>query len=254
MTTDTFHKETAVRIDTGNGTQVVIGGIAKGSGMIAPHMTSATMLSFVYTDALVDDDVLSRSLRDAVDNSFNMTVVDGDMSTNDMVLLVSTGKSGKISENDFKAGLTVVCQELAKKIARDGEGATKFITVKVSGAPSVADARAAARAIVRSPLIKSAVFGERPDLTGGRIIAAIGSALIADNANLSGISIRIQGDKEVRVVKNGEFLELPEDKRNLMKGKEIIIDVDLGTGEKAEATAWGCDLSCDYVKINAAVH
>lgn len=254
MTTDTFHKETAVRIDTGNGERVVIGGIAKGSGMIAPHMTTATMLSFIYTDAAVGDDVLNRSLKEAVDNSFNMTVVDGDMSTNDMVLLVSTGKSGKISEADFKAGLTFVCQELAKLIARDGEGATKFIEVKVRGAPYVADARAVARAIVRSPLIKSAVFGERPDLTCGRIIAAIGSALSADDADLSKISIRIKSDKEVLTVNNGEFMELSGLARDSMKGKEIFIDVDLGTGEEAEATAWGCDLTYDYVKINAAHH
>jgi glutamate N-acetyltransferase/amino-acid N-acetyltransferase len=254
MTTDTFHKETAVRIDTDNGERVVIGGIAKGSGMIAPHMTTATMLSFIYTDTAVGDDVLNRSLKEAVDNSFNMTVVDGDMSTNDMVLLVSTGKSGKISEVDFKAGLTFVCQELAKLIARDGEGATKFIEVKVRGAPYVADARAVARAIVRSPLIKSAVFGERPDLTCGRIIAAIGSALSADDADLSRISIRIKSDKEVLAVNNGEFMDLFGVARDSMKGKEIFIDVDLGTGEEAEATAWGCDLTYDYVKINAAHH
>jgi glutamate N-acetyltransferase/amino-acid N-acetyltransferase len=254
MTTDTFHKETAVRIDTDNGERVVIGGIAKGSGMIAPHMTTATMLSFIYTDAAVGDDVLKRSLKEAVNNSFNMTVVDGDMSTNDMVLLVSTGKSGKISETDFKAGLTFVCREIAKLIARDGEGATKFIEVKVRGALHVTDARAAARAIVRSPLIKSAVFGERPDLTCGRIIAAIGSALSTDDADLSRISIRIKSDKDVLAVNNGKFMELSGVVRDSMKGKEIAIDVDLGTGEEAEATAWGCDLTYDYVKINAAHH
>jgi glutamate N-acetyltransferase/amino-acid N-acetyltransferase len=254
MTTDTFHKESAVRIDTGNNEQVVIGGIAKGSGMISPHMTTATMISFIYTDGSVDDDVLSRSLQEAVDNSFNMTIVDGDMSTNDMVLLVSTGKSGKIGEGDFKAGLTFVCQELAKQIARDGEGATKFIEVKVRGVPSVADARAAARAIVRSPLIKSAVFGERPDLTCGRIIAAVGSAVIAEDIDLSGISISLKGAKAILAVDNGEFMDLSGTERDIMKGKEIVIDVDLGTGGEAEATAWGCDLTCDYVKLNAAHH
>jgi len=254
MTTDTFQKESAVRIDTGNNEQVVIGGIAKGSGMISPHMTTATMLSFIYTDASVDDDVLSRSLQEAVENSFNMTVVDGDMSTNDMVLLVSTGRSGKIGEEEFKTGLTFVCQELAKQIARDGEGATKFIEVKLRGAPSVADARAAARAIVRSPLIKSAVFGERPDLTCGRIIAAVGSAVITEDIDLDGISISLKGAKAILAVDNGEFMDLSGTERDIMKGKEIFIDVDLGTGGEAEATAWGCDLTCDYVKLNAAHH
>ena len=254
MTTDTFHKESAVRIDTGNTEPVVIGGIAKGSGMISPHMTTATMLSFIYTDASVDEDVLSMSLQEAVDNSFNMTVVDGDMSTNDMVLLVSTGKGGTIGAEDFKTGLTFVCQELAKQIARDGEGATKFIEVKVKGAPSVADARAAARAIVRSPLIKSAVFGERLDLTCGRIIAAVGSAVTSEDSDLDGISISLKGAKAVLAVDNGNFMAFSGAERDVMKGKEIVIDVDLGTGGEAEATAWGCDLTCDYVTLNAAHH
>ena len=255
MTTDTFHKESAVRIiDTGDVEPVVIGGIAKGSGMIAPHMTTATMLSFIYTDADVEGDVLSRSLGEAVDNSFNMTVVDGDMSTNDMVLLVATGKGGKIREEDFKAGLTFVCQELAKAIARDGEGATKFIEVRIRGASSDADARAAARAIVRSPLIKSAVFGERADLTCGRIIAAVGSAVTTEDIDLEKISISLKGAKEVLAVDNGAFVDLSGVVRDLMKAKEIVIDVDLGTGGEAAATAWGCDLTCDYVKLNAAYH
>lgn len=256
MTTDTFHKESAVRIDTGNNEQVVIGGIAKGSGMISPHMTTATMLAFIYTDASLDDEVLSRSLKDAVDNSFNMTVVDGDMSTNDTVLLVSTGRSGKIGEEEFKTGLTFVCQALAKLIARDGEGATKFIEVRVKGAPSIADAREVARAIVRSPLVKSAIFGERPDLVCGRIIAAIGSSIITGDGDFSGISIRLKGDneEEVLAVKNGEFMDLSGSARTVMKGKEIFIDVNLGTGEEAEARAWGCDLTYDYVRINASLH
>jgi len=254
MTTDTFHKETAVSIDTGNDERVVIGGIVKGSGMIAPHMTTATMLAFIYTDASVDGEVLSGSLKDAVENSFNMTVVDGDMSTNDTVLLVSTGKSGKISEKDFKAGLTFVCREFAKRIARDGEGATKFIEVNVKGAPSVEDARTAARAIVRSPLVKSAIFGERPDLICGRIIAAVGSSVIADDVDLEGISISLKGTKAILAVDNGEFMDFSGVVRTILNGKEIFIDVDLGTGGEAEATAWGCDLTYDYVRINAGVH
>ncbi len=251
MTTDTFHKETAIRIDTGNDERVVIGGIAKGSGMIAPHMTTATMLAFIYTDASVESDVLSRSLKDAVDNSFNMTVVDGDMSTNDSVLLVATGQGGRIGEDDFKKGLTVVCQELAKMIAHDGEGATKFIEVHVRGVSSVSDAREIARSIVRSPLVKSAIFGGRPDLTCGRIIAAIGSISTAGAVDSGGISIRLKSDKEFLAVKNGEFMDLSGVAREIMKGKELFIAVDLGMGEGAEATAWGCDLSYEYVRINA---
>jgi glutamate N-acetyltransferase/amino-acid N-acetyltransferase len=254
MTTDTSHKEAAVSIDTGNNERVVIGGIAKGSGMISPHMTTATMLSFIYTDAYAEEDVLSRSLKDAVDNSFNMTVVDGDMSTNDMVLLVATDKSGKISEADFKKGLTFVCQELAKLIARDGEGATKFIEVRVKGASSVADAREVARSILRSPLVKSAIFGERPDLTCGRIIAAIGSSVIAEDIDLSRISISLKSDKEFLAVKSGKFMDFSGVARTILKAKEIFIDVNIGTGEEAEATAWGCDLTYDYVRINAALH
>lgn len=222
--------------------------------MIFPHLATATMLSFIYTDASLEEEVLGRSLKEAVDNSFNMVVVDGDMSTNDMVLLVSTGRSGKISEEDFKAGLTFVCQELAKLMAKDGEGATKFIEVRVKGAPSIADAREVARSILRSPLVKSALFGERPDLTCGRIIAAIGSSAIAGAVDPKRISIRVKSDKEILAVKNGEFMDLFGLARTIMKGKELFIDVDLGTGEEGEARAWGCDLTYDYVRINAGLH
>lgn len=251
MTTDTFHKERAISIDTGDEERVVIGGIAKGSGMIFPHLATATMLSFIYTDASLDDEVLRRSLKDAVDNAFNMIVVDGDMSTNDMVLLVSTGRSVKISEGNFKEGLNFVCKELAKLIARDGEGATKFVEVKVRGASSVEDAREVARSIVRSPLVKSAIFGERPDLACGRIIAAIGSSAISGDVEPGRISLSLKNEKEVLAVKNGEFMDLSGVAGDIMNGKEIFIDVELGTGEEVEATAWGCDLSYDYVRINA---
>lgn len=251
MTTDTFHKERAISIDTGDEERVVIGGIAKGSGMIFPHLATATMLSFIYTDASLDDEVLRRSLKDAVDNAFNMIVVDGDMSTNDMVLLVSTGRSVKISEGNFKEGLNFVCKELAKRIARDGEGATKFVEVRVRGASSVEDAREVARSIVRSPLVKSAIFGERPDLACGRIIAAIGSSAISGDVEPGRISLSLKNEKEVLAVKNGEFMDLSGVAGDIMNGKEIFIDVEMGTGEEVEATAWGCDLSYDYVRINA---
>jgi len=251
MTTDTFHKEAAVLIEPDDGAQAAIGGIAKGSGMISPQMTLATMLCFIYTDAQITQDALSRSLQEAVDLSFNMTVVDGDMSTNDMVVLVATGQRGKISEPDFTAGLTAVCQQLAQLIARDGEGATKFVEVKVIGTSSAADAREVARAIVRSPLIKSAIFGERHDLTCGRIISTIGSAAISRDIDPQGVSIRLKSDREFLAVKDGAFMDLSGVAREVMKGKELRIEVDLGMGGGAEATAWGCDLSYEYVRINA---
>jgi len=254
MTTDTFPKEKAICIELGNEEQVVIGGIAKGSGMIFPHLGLATMLSFIYTDASVEEEVLRRSLKEAVDQSFNMVVVDGDMSTNDMVVLVSTGRGVLVSEDGFKTGLQFVCQELAKLIAKDGEGATKFIEVKVKGATSIGDAREVARSILRSPLVKSAIQGERPDFMCGRIIAAIGSSAIAGDVDPRGISIRIKRDTEVIAVKNGAFMDLSGVAREIMKGRTICIEVDLGTAEAGEATAWGCDLSSEYVRINAGVH
>jgi glutamate N-acetyltransferase/amino-acid N-acetyltransferase len=247
MTTDTFYKELAISIDTGDG--AVIGGIAKGSGMIFPHM--ATMLSFIYTDASLSVEALRRCLKDAVDSSFNMIVVDGDMSTNDMVLLVATGRSGAITEEDFKAGLNYVCKALAKRIARDGEGATKLIEVHVKCAGSVADAKYVAREILRSPLVKSAIFGERPDLTCGRIISTIGSSAADVNPGKISISVRNENTEAILAVKNGEFMDLTGMARNIMKGKAIFIDVNMGLGEEVEATAWGCDLSYDYVRINA---
>lgn len=253
MTTDTFHKEWAVRIaqPTNPREKVVIGGIAKGAGMIFPHLKQATMLSFIYTDADLSVEALRRSLKDAVDHSFNLVVVDGDMSTNDMVLLVSTGRRGEISEEDFKEGLTIVCTELAKLMARDGEGATKFVEVCVREASSVEHAREVAKSIVRSPLVKSAIFGERPDLVCGRIIAAIGScAIAAGDVDPERISIRFKSDNEVLAVENGVFVDVSAAAGNIMKGKEIVIVVALGIGEE-EATAWGCDLSYDYVRINA---
>ena len=261
MTTDTFHKERAISINAGDDERVVIGGMAKGSGMIFPHLGLATMLAFIYTDAPLGKEVLRRSLEDAVDDSFNMAVVDGDMSTNDMVLLVSTGQGGKVREEDFKEGLNFVCTELAKLIARDGEGATKFIEVRVKGTTSVGDAREIAKAIVRSPLVKSAIFGERSDLACGRIIAAIGSSSISGDMEPGSISISLKSEDKggegkvqrgILMVKKGEFVDLSGMARDIMKDREIFIDVDMGRGkEEVSATAWGCDLSYEYVRINA---
>ncbi len=167
MTTDTIPKEIAIEMDCG----IRIAGIAKGSGMIEPDM--GTMLAFVYTDAEVHPDVLHSCLKFAVDKSFNMIVVDGDTSTNDMVLLTATGQSGITPERgDLQAGLDLVLTELAKMITVDGEGATKLIESKVTGAATQQDARLVAKAIVRSPLVKSAIFGEDPNW--GRVVVAAG--------------------------------------------------------------------------------
>ena len=166
MTTDTRPKEFAVELPSG----VRIGGIAKGSGMIAPDM--ATMLAFIYTDADISHEMLDSCLRQAVDRSFNMIVVDGDTSTNDMVLLTATAENGELDEKEFQEGLDRVCIELATMIVRDGEGAEKFIEARVTGAKTEEDAKNAAKAIVRSPLVKTAVHGSDPNW--GRVIAAAG--------------------------------------------------------------------------------
>ena len=269
MTTDTFHKEIAVRIseEEGEGKKegssasssmsgarsVVVGGIAKGSGMIFPHL-EATMLAFIYTDASLSANTLRECLREAVENSFNMIVVDGDMSTNDLVLLVSTGDAEcEVSESAFKHGLNYVCEHLARMIARDGEGATKFIEVRVKGAASVEDARRAARAVVRSPLVKCSLFGEKP--FWGRVIAALGA---------SGVEIERKGLKmwfgslrhrdgrkaSELVAANGKILN-PQSARRFLRERELFLEIDLGVGGEGKARAWGCDFSYDYVKINS---
>lgn len=239
MTTDTLLKQIAVEIDG-----VRIGGIAKGSGMIEPNM--ATMLSFIYTDVELPTESLQKCLRKSVDKSFNMLVVDGDTSTNDMVLLTATGDK-KISEKRFQEGLDFVCMQLAKMMARDGEGSTKFIEVCIRGARLKEDARKAAKAVVRSPLVKTAVFGEDPNW--GRIVAAMGRSgtEIKEDKIMLAIS---DGTKTVTLVKEGNIIDSGEKAKKIMAGNELIIIADLGLG-KHEATAWGCDLTYDYVRINA---
>ena len=241
MTTDTFTKEVAVEMDNG----VRIAGIAKGSGMIEPDM--GTMLAFLYTDAAISKKALDIYLKRAVDKSFNMVVVDGDTSTNDMALISATGYH-ECDEMQFQEGLEHVCTGLARMIARDGEGATRLIEAKVTGARSKHDAVKAAKAIVRSPLVKTAIFGKDPNW--GRVVAAVGysGAEIAQEK----ISLRFSDDKnEVTLVDSGRIVEGKLDiLKSIMSGKEIIIEVDIGLGEN-EATAWGCDLTYDYVRVNA---
>ncbi len=246
MTTDTVPKEVAARIGD---SEFIIGGVAKGSGMIHPEL--ATMLCFLTTDAAIDLDFLKLALRKAADISFNMVSIDGDTSTNDIVLVMANGLAGNktISQDSRQAGvfqqaLDQVCIYLAKSIARDGEGANKLIEVTVSGAPGIAEARLAARTIVSSPLVKTAVYGNDPNW--GRILAAVGRSGV--EVVESKINLYI-GD--ICVVKGGR--PVPFDKRSVvevLRGSEVSIGLELNLGT-ALATAWGCDLSEEYVIINS---
>ena len=246
MTTDLVYKESAVELESG----VRIGGIAKGSGMIEPNM--GTMLSFIYTDASLPADVLEGCLKRSVDKSFNMIVVDGDTSTNDIVLLTATGASSiEPQVEEFQMGLDRVTTELAKMIAHDGEGATKLIEAHVRGAKTENDARIAAKTIVRSPLVKSAVFGKDPNW--GRVVAAVGYSgadIDQDKISLAFAS----GDDIVQLVERGNIVDsstdVPGSLEHIMAQDEIVIMVDIGLGEQS-AIAWGCDLTYDYIRINA---
>lgn len=246
MTTDTIPKEIAIEMESG----IRIGGIAKGSGMIEPNM--GTMLAFIYTDAHIPSKELQSALTTAVDKSFNMVVVDGDTSCNDMALLTATGSSG-ISPDiaDFQSGLDLVLTELAKMIAVDGEGATKLIESKVTGAATVEDARLVAKSIVRSPLVKSAIFGKDPNW--GRVVVAAGYS--GANMDQTKISLSFSAGTEiVELVKSGKVVRNDEatlaQLKSIMSQDEVFIITDLGMGHES-ATAWGCDLTYDYVRINA---
>jgi glutamate N-acetyltransferase/amino-acid acetyltransferase len=248
MTTDSVPKHIAVEVS-----DVRIGGIAKGAGMIEPKL--CTMLAFVYTDAQLSADVLQKCLKQAVDISFNMVVVDGDTSTNDSVLLIATGKSPKTIEiSKFQDALNYVCIALAKMIASDGEGATKMMEVTVTGAQNRDDAVKAAKAVVRSPLVKTALFGADPNW--GRIIAAVGYSEAFVDPSLLSLSLSSGKRPPIALLQNGLIRTDSADKFEedalaaIMKSAEISIQIDLGVGV-ASATAWGCDLTDDYVRINA---
>jgi len=248
ITTDTVPKETAVAATTDEG-EFIIGGVAKGSGMIHPDL--ATLLCFLTTDAAVDLDFLRLALRKAVDVSFNMVSIDGDTSPNDMVLIMANGLAGNetiyqgsAQADVFQQALDKVCIYLAKSIARDGEGATKLIEVTVNGAISHAAARQAARTVVSSPLVKAAVHGSDPNW--GRIIAAVGRSSIEVVEPKIDLYI---GD--ICVVKAGR--PLPANRQSLVQilnGSEVPISLNLNLGT-VTATAWGCDLSQEYVAINS---
>ena len=250
MTTDTLPKA-ASRSVTVNGRSAVVTGIAKGAGMIRPNM--ATMLGFIATDALVPQELLAQWVREAADASFNRITIDGDTSTNDSLLLVATGAgaldadgAGGQAAAVLKAAIIEVARELAQAIVRDGEGATKFISVMVERARSLAEASAVAYAIAHSPLVKTAFFASDPNL--GRILAAVGYAGI-DDLDQTDIDLYL-GDVPVatRGGRHPDYRE--EDGQRVMKEAEITIRVVLNRGEMA-TTVWTCDLSHDYVSINA---
>jgi glutamate N-acetyltransferase / amino-acid N-acetyltransferase len=250
MTTDTFPKSIAIEVKLG-GKLVRIGGIAKGSGMIHPNM--ATMLAFITTDTNISPEALRQALRAVNQMSFNMVIVDGETSTNDMAMLLANGKAKnpKINSSQdsdwriFYKALSFVCTFLAKEIARDGEGATKLIETKIRGARTEQEARLAARAVCSSPLVKTTIFGEDPNW--GRIACAIGYSGAV--FNLEGLKIEIGN---IPLFGNGKPQPYDEGTvRDILKEKTITITVNLGAG-KAKACAWGCDLTYDYIKINAA--
>lgn len=246
MTTDPFPKSCAAVIDTPTG-RVTVGGIAKGSGMIEPRM--ATMLGFLTTDARVAPDVLQMALRRVCDETFNAITVDGECSTNDCVLLMASGASGvEITDPADPAlvePLRAVAGHLAREIVRGGEGATKLVTIRVTGAASLDDARLGARTIANSPLVKTAIHGGDPNW--GRLIAAAGRSgahFVLDHASVS------IGDVDL-FVHGVPYDERADAAALVLQGKEMVVTVDLGTGGEHEATMWTCDFSKEYVTINA---
>ena len=251
MTTDTVKKETAVSFTAG-GKECTIGAIAKGSGMINPNM--ATMLAFITTDCAITPEMIKKALAEDVKDSFNQLSVDGDTSTNDMAMIMANGLAGNElidSENDdFKAfcgALHEVTAYITKCLAADGEGASKLITCNVSGAPDKDTARKVAKSVVSSDLLKAAVFGE--DANWGRILCAVGYT----DADFSADNVDVDMASEfgrIPVCRASAYAEhTEEDAAEILRSDEILIDVDLNDGEFA-STAWGCDLTYDYVKIN----
>jgi glutamate N-acetyltransferase/amino-acid N-acetyltransferase len=251
VTTDTVPKGISVQVVLGDAS-VTITGIAKGSGMIRPDM--ATMLAFVATDAAIAPDALQSALAFAVDASFNRITVDGDTSTNDACVLMATGRAGhaQIDASDhplyepFRAALAEVCTTLAQMIVRDGEGATKFVAIEVSGGRTAEESLAVAYTIAHSPLVKTALFASDPNW--GRILAAVGRAPVA-NLDIDRVELDING---VAVVRNGAVARSysEEQGQQAMAPEEILIEVRLGTGTES-ATVWTTDLSHEYIRINA---
>lgn len=251
ITTDTYSKACATEVEIG-GKKVRFGAIAKGSGMIQPNM--ATMLCFITTDAAIDQKLLQAALSEVVEVTFNMISIDGDMSTNDMVVVLANGEAGNaiITEKGkdyeiFRDTLKELCTGLSQRIAADGEGATKFLTIHVTGAKSFADAKQVGMSIGKSPLVKTAFFGEDPNW--GRVICAVGYAGVPMEpektvVKFGGIPVY---DKGVGATFDEKEL------RKVMEEHDVVIDVEMGLGN-AEATIWSCDFSYEYVKINGEYH
>ena len=249
MTTDTVVKAFTKSLNI-NGQTITISGIAKGSGMIRPDM--ATMLAYIATDAKIEQKLLDDCLLEAVNYSFNRITVDGDTSTNDSAVLIATGQSGiELTKNsaeldEFKTALTEICEGLAKEMVRDGEGATKLITINVTGSKDEKEAKDVAFTVAHSPLVKTAFFASDPNW--GRILAAVGRSGI-QNFDLSKVNISLD---DVYIVRNGEKAsDYTETKgQSVMSQVEISININLGRGT-ADVTVWTCDFSYDYVRINA---
>lgn len=251
MTTDTRAKQSAVRLPLQGG-EVVIGGMAKGSGMIHPNM--ATMLALICTDADIAPAALQAMLRHAADRSFNRISVDGDTSTNDTVLLLANGASqtplrSEADEASFLQALTFVCLQLAQMIVRDGEGATRFVTISVGGAPDEEQAHAIANSIATSPLVKTALAGG--DANWGRILAAAGRAAVVFDQSAAALWIGSDENPMMQLVDCGTPTDYSEtEAAAIFAAGEIVIELQVGAGEGA-ATVWTCDLTHEYVAINA---
>ncbi len=251
MTTDTVKKEAAVEFELG-GKICRMGGIAKGSGMIHPNL--ATMLVFITTDAAVAPAMLDKALKADVKDSFNMVSVDGDTSTNDMVTVLANGAAGNETVDGegedfdtFRAALAEVTKTLCRMIAGDGEGATKLLECRVTGAKDVKNAKIAAKGVITSSLLKAAMFGA--DANWGRVLCAIGYSGADADPDKIGVEFASRAGS-IRVCENGAGVEFSEElAKKILSEDEILIQVSLGDGE-GEAAAWGCDLTYDYVKIN----
>jgi glutamate N-acetyltransferase/amino-acid N-acetyltransferase len=253
MTTDTVHKETAYEIEL-DGHKAVIGGMAKGSGMIHPNM--CTMLSYVTTDAAIEKSLLQKALREIVAETFNMISVDGDTSTNDTLLVLTNGLAGNPVIDDpksdayaaFYEALKAVCKELAMKMAGDGEGATKLIETRVIHADTLENARILAKSVITSSLTKAAVYGR--DANWGRVLCALGYSGVSFDPENCDLYFGSEEDR-LLIFTNGSAADYSEEKATeLLSGEKVEILADMHMGD-AEATAWGCDLTYDYVKINA---
>ncbi|MDR0668465.1 MAG: bifunctional glutamate N-acetyltransferase/amino-acid acetyltransferase ArgJ [Treponema sp.] len=252
MTTDTRKKAAALEFEIGASTPR-LGGMVKGSGMIHPSM--ATMLCFITTDAAISRELLDRALRQAVRRSFNRVTVDGDTSTNDTVIIMANGEAGNapiVSEGPdyalFSGALETLCVKLARSMARDGEGATRLVTVSLKGAADEAAAELLARTVAASSLVKAACFGA--DANWGRVLCALGYAGVEFDPAAVDLRFAAAG-AEILVYRAGAPVSFSEEEaREILSREEIEIRIDLGGGGTGAAVAWGCDLSYDYVKIN----